>query len=330
MDNLMQWGVSVILALQSVHGYTGVMKFYSFFGTEEFFLLVMPLLYWCVDAGLGLRLAVILVGSNSLNSLLKVAFHLPRPYWYDARVQALSVETSYGLPSGHAMNSTSLWGFLAGQLNRWWTWAAALALIFLVSLSRLYLGVHFPTDVFAGWLGGAIVLVAFTLGERPALAWLQRFTFAQHLSLALAISLIYVAIFGWVLAAIAGSPDPAEWEQNAARAAPPANGQPATQPRNPDDAATGGGMILGLGAALTVNVRSRRFNARGPWIRRLARFAIGVAGVLILWLGLKAITPSEPFLLEAVLRYIRYALVVFWALSLAPMVFIRLNLAESY
>ncbi len=89
-------------------------------------------------------------------------------------------------------------------------------------------------------------------------------------------------------------------------------------------------MILGLGAALTVNVRSRRFNARGPWIRRLARFAVGAVGVLIFWYGLKLVTPPEPLLLEAVFRYIRYALVVFWALSLAPMLFIRLNLAESY
>lgn len=329
MDSLMQWGASVIVALQGVHGYAGVMKFYSFFGSEEFFLLVMPLLYWCVDASLGLRLAVVLVSSNSLNALLKVAFHLPRPYWYDGRVQALSAETSYGLPSAHAMNSTSLWGFLAQQLRRWWTWAAALALIFLVSLSRLYLGVHFPTDVFAGWLGGAVVLAVFAIGERPAAVWLQRLTFEQHLGLAVAVSLLYIALFGGVLAAISGSPDPAQWEQTASRAAPPGNGQPATQGRNPADAVTSGGMIVGLGAALAVNARRPRFNARGPWLKRLARFAAGAAGVLVFWLGLKLITPAEPFIVEAVFRYIRYGLAVFWALSLAPMLFVRIGLADA-
>jgi membrane-associated phospholipid phosphatase len=330
MDSLMQWGVVVILALQGVHGYTGVMKFYSLFGTEEFFLLVLPVLYWCVDASLGLRLAVVLVGSSSLNALLKVAFHLPRPYWYDARVQALSVEPSYGLPSGHAMNSTTLWGFLALQLKKWWTWAAALALIFLVSLSRLYLGVHFPTDVHAGWLFGALILVAFTLGERPAIAWLRRLTFGQQLGLAFAISLVYIALFGGTLAAIAGSPDPAQWEQTAARAAPPAPGQTATQPRNPDDAMTSGGMILGLGAALACNARRPKFDARGPWLKRLARFAAGTVGVLVFWLGLKFITPAEPYLVEAIVRYVRYGLALFWALSLAPMLFVRLRLAEPY
>jgi membrane-associated phospholipid phosphatase len=330
MDGLMQWGVNLILALQSVHGYTGVMQFYSSFGTEEFFLLVMPVLYWCVDATLGIRLAVVIISSNGLNGLLKVAFHLPRPFWYDARVQALSVETSYGLPSGHAMNSTTLWGFLAQQLKKWWTWVAALLLIFLVSLSRLYLGMHFPTDILAGWVGGAIVLAAFTLGERPAVAWLRRLTFAQHLGLACAISLMYIALYGGLLAAIAGSPDPAQWEQTAARAMATPAGQLATLPRDPDHATTNGGMLLGLGAALAVNARRPRFSARGPWLKRLARFAAGTVGVLVFWLGIKLITPPEPFIVEAIFRYFRYALAVFWGLSLAPWLFVRLKLADTY
>ena len=154
MDILMQWGIHVILALQSVPGWTEVMKFYSLFGTEEFFLVVMPVLYWCVDSAVGIQLGIALIASSSLNSLLKVAFHLPRPYWVDRRVLGLSTETSYGLPSGHAMVSTTLWGLLAAHLKRWWTWAAALLLIGLISLSRLYLGVHFPTDVAAGWVFG--------------------------------------------------------------------------------------------------------------------------------------------------------------------------------
>jgi membrane-associated phospholipid phosphatase len=304
------------------------MKFFSFFGTEEFFLVVMPVVLWCIDAGVGLRLAVVLVSSNSLNSLLKVAFHLPRPYWYDPSVKALSVETSYGLPSGHAMNSTSLWGFLAQQLRRWWAWLAALALIGLISLSRLYLGVHFPTDVFAGWLGGLAVLVVFAVAERPAAAWLMRLTFTQQIGMALAVSLVYMALFGGTLAAIAGAPDPAQWEQTAALAAPPSAGETATQPRNANNAVTSGGMIAGLGIALAFNARRPKFDARGPWLKRLLRFGAGVAGILVFWLGIKLITPSEPFLVEAAFRYIRYGLAIFWVLALAPGLFVRLKLAE--
>ncbi len=318
MDQLMQWGITVILALQHIPSLTGMMKFYSFFGTEEFFLIVMPMLYWCVDASLGLRLAVILIASSGLNSFLKVTFHLPRPYWFDARVKALSAETSYGMPSGHAMSATSAWGFLALQLNRWWTWAAALLLIFLISLSRLYLGVHFPTDVLGGWLGGAVVLALFAASEHSATVWLKARPVWQLIALAAAASLIYLALWAGLLALLAGQPDPAQWAQTAAAAGPIA-------PRNPDDAITGGGMILGLGAALALR---RPFDARGPWLKRGLRLGIGLLGILVFWLGLKLVTPAEPFVVEAAFRYGRYALAIFWALYLAPEVFLRLNLAE--
>jgi membrane-associated phospholipid phosphatase len=330
MDILMQWGINVIAALQSVPGWTGVMKFYSLFGTAEFFLVAMPLLYWCVDASVGARLAVALIASNSLNSLLKVAFHLPRPYWVDRRALGLSTEPSYGLPSGHAMNSTTLWGYLAIQFKRWWTWAAALVLIGLVSLSRLYLGVHFPTDVLAGWVFGALVLVALSAWERPLATWLKPLAVWQQLALALAVSLVYLWLYGGILAAIAGAPDPALWAQNASlAAAAPATGQPPIDPRNPADAVTAAGMIFGLGASLTLLARRPQFDVRGPWLKRALRLVVGGAGLLVFWLGLKLITPAQPFILEAVMRYLRYGLSIFWALYVAPIVFEKLNLAEA-
>jgi hypothetical protein len=53
MDAIMQWGISLVLALQNIGGLGSVMKFFTFLGQEEFFLFVMPVVYWCVDAGLG-------------------------------------------------------------------------------------------------------------------------------------------------------------------------------------------------------------------------------------------------------------------------------------
>ena len=150
MDAILQWGISLVLALQNIGGLEGVMQFFTFLGSEEFFLLVLPLVYWCVDAAVGARGAVVLVASVALNGLLKLVFHLPRPYWIDRRVQAMASETSYGLPSGHAQNAAALWSFLAAQMKRQWAWAVALALIFFISLSRLYLGVHFLTDSLGG------------------------------------------------------------------------------------------------------------------------------------------------------------------------------------
>jgi hypothetical protein len=55
------------------------MEIFSFFGTEYFFLLLLPALYWCLDAGTGIRVGVILLLSTSLNDALKLVFHGPRP-----------------------------------------------------------------------------------------------------------------------------------------------------------------------------------------------------------------------------------------------------------
>jgi membrane-associated phospholipid phosphatase len=328
MDAILQWGVNVVLAVQTLPGLEGVMEIFTFLGNEEFFLLVMPLLYWCVDAGLGARVAALLVASNSLNGLVKLALHLPRPYWIDTRVQVMSVETSYGLPSGHAQNATAIWGALAAHLRRAWTWVAALAVILLISLSRVYLGVHFPTDLLGGWIIGGALLFAFVRWDRPVTAWLRSLALWLQIGLALAVSLIYLALAAGIVAALAPTPDPATWEQNAILAAPPEEGAPATAPRSLEGVTTSAGTLLGLGAALALAAHSARFDARGPLVRRGLRFAVGLAGTLIIFFGLRLVAPEEPALVSLMFRYFRYALVVFWVLYLAPWAFLKFRLAE--
>ena len=57
--------------------------------------------------------------SAGLNEWVKDLFKLPRPFWIDPKL-GLSVETSYGLPSGHAQNAVVLWGYLAAVgRGRW-------------------------------------------------------------------------------------------------------------------------------------------------------------------------------------------------------------------
>jgi membrane-associated phospholipid phosphatase len=338
MDALMLWGNDVIVTLQQVPWLVGIMHLYTSLGTEEFFLLLMPVLYWCLSADLGRRLALVLIGSDSLNGLLKLAFHLPRPYWVDPRVKALSIETSYGLPSGHAQNATAVWGYLAaqarpepggrGRRRALALWTLAAALIFLISLSRLYLGVHFPTDVLGGWVIGLAVLLAVLRWEAPVAAWLQRLSLPQQVGVAAAVTIIYLALAAGAITAITATPDPAEWEQIAAQAAPPAAEQSAIDPRNPTSPAKSGGMLFGMGAALAFGQRYARFNARGPWGRRVARFVVGLIGVLLLWRGLKLVLPADPLPVQMVSDFARYTLTAFWALFAAPWVFLKTRLAE--
>jgi undecaprenyl-diphosphatase len=90
-------------------------------------------------------------GAAMANLILKLLFHRDRPsFWH-----SLIVETGYSFPSGHAMLSSAL--VLAIILITWrtrWRWViVSLGVIFiaLIGLSRIYLGVHYPTDIIAGW-----------------------------------------------------------------------------------------------------------------------------------------------------------------------------------
>jgi len=200
METIWDMGIAVVLFLQNMgHWMTAPMRFFTFLGQAEFYLLVMPILYWCVDARLGLRVALILS--------LKIAFHQPRPYWLTRRVHAFVSESNFGFPSGHAQNSVSLWGLLAAKMRRRWAWAVAIVLAFCIGLSRLYLGVHFPTDVLVGWLVGALVLWAFLRWEEPVAQWLSRRAVGQQVLIALVASLAVLAL---TLLIRLGDADPAE------------------------------------------------------------------------------------------------------------------------
>jgi membrane-associated phospholipid phosphatase len=101
------------------------MKFFSFLGVEEFYLVALPFLYRCVDSGLGLRVGVMMLFSSGLNPILKIPFHGPRPYWVSTVIKPLWAETSFGMPSGHAQQAVAVWGFTAGSLRRTWAWVSA-------------------------------------------------------------------------------------------------------------------------------------------------------------------------------------------------------------
>jgi undecaprenyl-diphosphatase len=99
------------------------------------------------------------VGGQVLNQVLKQIFHRPRP---SVVVWGQNV-TTLSFPSGHAMTSIITYGaiaYLVGRLGstvvmRRAVWAVAGVLILSISFSRMYLGVHYPTDVLAGLFGGA-------------------------------------------------------------------------------------------------------------------------------------------------------------------------------
>lgn len=295
-----------------------LMKTLSVIGQEEIFVIVIGLLYWCLDSGLGARLLWLLAFSDFTNGLLKWAFHLPRPYWIDARVKPIGTELSYGLPSGHAQAALVSYGYLAQRLKRRWLWIVAALLILGISTSRLYLGVHFATDVLAGWLVGLIVLIGFARLQSPLTRWIEAKPIGVQIAAALVFSMVSLASMLIVQSAIAGVTDPLEW---------PVQAGP-IDPRNPDTLISDQGLLLGASLGLILMRRTARFDVRGSWRQRGLRLLIGTLGVLIIRFGLGAIFPRDPIETAMIFRYVRYALIALWAIWLAPWMFIRLKLAE--
>ena len=118
------------------------------------------------EAIAALILAIALSGSWLLNGIFKSFFRRQRPDLWESAKRPMD----YSYPSGHAMSAISFYGLLATNLTASLnvplaiTASVAVALTLGVGFSRMYLGVHWPTDVLSGWVAGAIWLVACLQG----------------------------------------------------------------------------------------------------------------------------------------------------------------------
>ena len=115
-------------------------------------------------------LAASIAGASAFNAGLKSMLHRPRP----ELVPHLAVVSNASFPSGHAMISAAIYLTVAAMLSetqprrsaRIYLMAFAGLLVLLIGCSRIYLGVHWPSDVLAGWcLGSVWALVVFALNR---------------------------------------------------------------------------------------------------------------------------------------------------------------------
>lgn len=127
--------------------------------TTAVYLLVIAALYLGFHPRHGIRLAVLFGITAGINEALKLVFHLPRPYWVSNAVKAYAAHSSFGFPSGAAMGSVVMYGYIAHVIRRWWVFGICSILFAWTVLARIFAGVHFLLDIVGGLLFGSLILI---------------------------------------------------------------------------------------------------------------------------------------------------------------------------
>lgn len=258
--------------------------------------------FWCVDKRKGYYLLSVGFTGVLINQWLKIACRVPRPWVKDPNftiVESARMEASgYSFPSGHTQTAVGFFGGIARFTGRLWLRIVCIVILLLVSISRMYLGVHTPADVGVSFVVAAIlVFVLYPLMESTL--WFPNRMYLI-LGVLLAFSLAFVGFVEFY-------PFPADIDpDNFASAVKNAYS-----------------MAGGVGGMLVVSIfddKLLQFPNRAPWWGQAVKLAAGLALVVLVKSLLKA-----PLLAlcggHAAAHAIRYFLMVLVAGGLWPMTF---------
>ena len=172
----MEWEGKLIESIQTNFGFSGgFAKFLDFFGAETGILMLVLIVTFCYKKEVGQKLALMVSSLNMWLPMIKSVVLRPRPYMeYPDRVKPLALQDKgaaamdvaaqgYSFPSMHSASVPAMYFSLAKEAKKKWLWLLAMVLTILVGVSRVVAGMHYPTDVLAGWILGFAVMGIFTL-----------------------------------------------------------------------------------------------------------------------------------------------------------------------
>ncbi|MDR3247980.1 MAG: phosphatase PAP2 family protein [Treponema sp.] len=304
MEAILLWGLDLIRVVQShaSPGLTVFMKLVTNFGAAPAYMILLPLLFWCFDEEKGIRLGITVMVATWVNIGLKFLLHQPRPFWeaWDPSVGIIT-ESLNGFPSGHAQISLVMWMIVASWTGKKWPYGVAILVSLLVGFSRVYLGVHFPTDLLGGWVLGTLILCAYFLLADKLKAVLVRG--GQRLQMIIAA----VAAFIMILY------------------------RPQVEMLMP------GAVVLGMGLSYSITTNHIHFHSAALYGRTgivkfltlAARFIVGIIGVVIVFVIFSRIEPENTSAFYSLFFFMRFFLLEFWIYAGAPRIFQYLRLAGT-
>lgn len=146
-------------------------------GDELAMILVIGLVYWCLNKKLGKKIGMYLSLVNIIYPCIKSSVKRLRPYMADSRIKCLKpvhsgadiydvVVQEYSFPSGHASNSIAVYGSLMKVTDSKILRILLPVVCLLIGVSRFALGVHYPSDVLAGWLISGLGIAVFSYAPK--------------------------------------------------------------------------------------------------------------------------------------------------------------------
>ena len=297
MQAIHQLGINFILFLQSFQS-PELDQFFHLvtqFGGRAYLFLI-PMLIWCFAPRLGLRALLAMLVAQFVVMVMKDFFGQPRPFLMDARIIS-DGEWGLSFPSGHAQGAMVYYGLIAAFVAQRGVTLALGVLIFLVGLSRTYLGVHYPHDVIVGWLIGAGLLYLWLTLEDSTASIFRGLSAEKRGLLGVALPLTLAAVHNFFF-------------------------------DNPSTYMIAG-AVSGTIFCLASPTTQLWFEGRDRIWRKLARFALGMPLLLLLIQGIRYTWQAEPSYPLALLTFVNGAVLMLFVGIAAPRLFGWLRLTPQ-
>lgn len=230
-------------------------EFITILGESYTYIILLSLLYWCVDKASSRRLLLAMTLSVTLNGILKEVFNAVRPIGIEG-IRSLRTQTATGasFPSGHTQTiATFVFSMMMIYKNKIIN-ILGLFFVIAVAISRLYLGVHWPKDVIAA------VIIAFIVVKGAEWIHNRAYRYSDFLPY-----FIILAIAGGSLFIF-----------------------------KTESYYKGVAVLLGYIVGYWIEENFINFDARGALDRQIIKYIIGMTGLLFIFIGLKIILPDAP------------------------------------
>ena len=285
--------INVLLFLQNLRTdlLNVLMQGITMLGEEVIIVLVIAILYFCIDKKFAQKLLYTVLTSIGINGIVKNLVRFPRPF-STGKITCVreGTATGYSFPSGHTQTFATTSTTIAKKVKKPLVIFLVGILITLVALSRMYLGAHYPSDVVVGALLGVVIgVVGSTLFDKiKNKKWL-------YLAIIL-IELPFIILF-------LIKPD-AEYE----------------------DFFKAFGMIVGFLLAVMFEEKYAPLEYNVSIGKKVLRVVLGLVLALVVKEGVKLLNVFDSLTINLVFAAIRYGVLIFVALGIGPWIFKKLKI----